>query len=374
MPREMKDGPMACPKAQIQTYPATLKGLRISCLEILAEHEASTPDTLWQETDGPGDIPSTESGKALLKLATEVSTAKGRPVFPPKNTRLSDELVYLATKHLGAKERGYYVLCGRSHATWVGWHLRPRFHRQMLSWPVWTIGPVVAPGSALKEHRCIERQARVWKMKSAKDAEWGREKNGIARDVVSFAHADGSVVPKDSKGGFFVTQLFRVHGYSVRVGPDYGDTKKANVQVRGFFSKNRAHDFDYEACLKRPYQNWRKPMIYGDHVESEGVDSDGDTAMDEQRQEDFQEQDQENSVTDADQENSRYSDEKTDADSVESGEIIEHANGHVDTACDIVQNDASSPVVEKDQIDSIEESRVVSQNEVQQDIQKEIGV
>lgn len=247
----------------------------------------------------------------------------------------------------------------------------------MMSWPVWTIGPVVAPGSAVEESRSVERQARMWKMGSAKDCERGREKNCIARDVVSMAHMDGAVVPRDSKGGFFVTQLFRVLGYSVRVGPYADDGRKGTVQPRSFFTKNHIVDFDYNAAWDRPYRNWRKPQIYGDddgveedEGESSSTDADGDTDMDEERKE--------QSVTDTEyvDGNSRCSGDKTEVESVESGEILECVNGKgVDSemvkkdvpGCETVKDDQISPA------DEVRDSFNGLENEAQNEIQNEDG-
>ncbi|KAJ5468323.1 hypothetical protein N7475_006075 [Penicillium sp. IBT 31633x] len=76
------------------------EGLRADCLDILSQHLTANPDVIWEAEDGSGPRPRTKRERAKLKLVLDVTFNKqtGKPIFPPPNTRLSDELVYLATK------------------------------------------------------------------------------------------------------------------------------------------------------------------------------------------------------------------------------------------------------------------------------------
>ncbi|KAJ6110647.1 hypothetical protein N7486_002882 [Penicillium sp. IBT 16267x] len=318
----LKDGPMACPKSAIQPYAVELKNLRDQCLALLQDHEENTPDTFWsEENDQDPDDPGTDYDMSLLKLATQVVIENGKHHFPPPYTRLSDELVYFATKFLKSTDRGrnypydfqprgdinpdrvpsgvgpivwahglpffpvykgYYILCGRKHADWIGWKLHGKHQTTMREYPIWTIGPVVAPGSAVSLERTANRQMRTHKMKSAKECEKGMEKSPVARDVVSAKHFDGSVVPRDSKGGFMITPIYRVQGYSIKVGPNAADGSRAMQMGKQWFSKNRITDFDWEAASKLHYTNERNPMIYGD---DEAVEDDDDDEVEDDAEE-----------------------------------------------------------------------------------------
>jgi hypothetical protein len=311
---------MACSKSSIQLYTNELKNHRDQCLALLQAHEENTPDTFWSRDDQDPVEPEADSDKSLLKLATEVVIQNGKHVFPPPYTRLSDELVYFATKFLKSNVRGrdypydfqprgdidpdrvpsgvgpivwahglpffpvykgYYILCGRKHADWIGWRLHGKHQTTMREYPIWTIGPVVAPGSAISLDRRTERQMLTHKMKSAKECEKGMEKSPVARDVVSNKHFDGSVVPRDSKGGFMITPIYRVQGYSTKVGPNAADGPRAMQMGKLWFTKHRIQDFDWDAVSKVHYTNERNPMIYGDDEPAEAEEEVQDDAEEE---------------------------------------------------------------------------------------------
>ncbi|KAJ5919768.1 hypothetical protein N7454_009603 [Penicillium verhagenii] len=304
--RQIRDGPMACPAASIQSYTAELWRHRDACLAILKSYEESFTDAFWDPNDDYAEEPESDEDKARLKLSTQVVLDDGKRHFPPPFTRLSDELVYLATKFLKATDRGrdypydflprgdidpervpsgvgpivwahglpffpvykgYYILCGREHAKWIGWWLHPRTQLFTRNYPIWTIGPVVAPGSAVELERSIKRQLFNHKTLSAKDCEKGMEKAPPARDVVSDSHVDGSVVPMDGKGSFVVAPIYRLRGYTIKVGPITGPHGKRVMQIKkSYFSlyKIKTKDFDWDAVSKRVYANENNPQLYED--------------------------------------------------------------------------------------------------------------
>lgn len=284
----IKDGPMACSKTSMVAYTHELKNLRSACIRYLEEHEKAYPDQIWSEEDGEGRAPTSDKDKARLKLVTKVPFQDGKPVFPPANTRLSDELVYLATKFLKLKDRardypydflsngdidpgrvpsgvgpivfahglpffpvfkGYYILCGRKHVSWVGWMLHDKEYRLIKGYPIWTIGPVVAPGSAVALERTVERQLRVHKAMSMRDVAKCEEAAASTRDVVSSFHNHGSVVPKTSAGGFIIAALYQVPGYSVHCGPNFDTGGKAESVSREFFKENRIEELDRKSVV-----------------------------------------------------------------------------------------------------------------------------
>ena len=321
--REFKEGPMACPQDDTSSFLEDFHFNIEMCQEFLQEHISTFSDAPWTAQDGEGQQPTSDFEKASLKLVTELVYQNDKVIFPPPFTRLSDELVYLATKLLKASDRGekypydflprgdinpdrvpsgvgpivwahglpffpvykgYYILTGRAHAGWVGWLLQHKSFQQMKGWPIWTIGPVVAPGSAAALPRTITKQAHLWKLTSARNCPRGQEKNAAARDIVSKAHQDLAVVP-DGEGGFVLTQIYNIPGYHVRVGPNQVNGSRADTMPRSFFSKNRITGFDYDTCANRPYQNEHNPRLYeeggeeddnkGDETEDQGL-SDAD--------------------------------------------------------------------------------------------------
>ncbi|KAJ5174940.1 uncharacterized protein N7482_000817 [Penicillium canariense] len=312
-----KDGSMACVKAAMISYTQELKGHKEECARLLTEHEQNTPDMIWKKSDEEGRAPFSAGDSAKYKLVTTVTYENGKPVFPPKFTRLSDELVYLATKFLKMTDRangypydfndrgdiredrvpsglspiiwahglpffpvfkGYYILCGRKHARWVGWLLHKKQHKTMQACPMWTIGPVVAPGGAVNLARTVNRQMRMHIPKSAKDVDRRWEKAAGARDIVSTAHYQLSVVPRTPSTGFVLMPIYQVEGYHVRCGPNAIDGGKGVEIGRRTLSDHGVTQFDYDASLKKPYSNEENPALYPDG-DSECTDSEATELM-----------------------------------------------------------------------------------------------
>lgn len=316
---QLKEGPMACAKANGINFTNELIQRKNECVIRLTEHNLQTPDILWKPQDGEGPAPFSEGDKAKFKLVTTITYDNGNPtgkiVWPPKFTRLSDELVYLATKFLKASDRaanypydfndrgdireqrvpsgvspivwahglpffpvfkGYYILCGREHARWVGWLLNKKEHRTTAAYPMWTIGPVVAPGSAVNLSRIVTRQMHLHVPKSAKDVEKRWEKVDTARDVVSTAHYMMSVVPKTPSKGFILAPIYQVEGYHVRCGPNTIGGKGLEIGRRTL-SNHGVADFDYDASLKRPYTNEENPAaIHSDESDETSEEEDSE--------------------------------------------------------------------------------------------------
>jgi hypothetical protein len=325
---------MACTQTTMVRFKSELADRKNNCGILLTEHEQATPDVIWQAADGEGSEPLTPGDKAKLKLVTEITfDSKNKIVFPPKFTRLSDELVYLATKFLPISERatnypydfnergdireervpsgvspvvwahglpffpifkGYYILCGREHARWVGWLLNNKANKEVAkAYPMWIVGPVVAPGSAVSLPRTVTRQAHIHVPTSAKDVDKRWEKLDTGRDVVCKAHHQPSIVPKFPSKGYLFSPIYRLLGYHVRCGPKAGGNKGFEIG-RAAFSKHRIHDFDYDASLKKKYTNDENPAAYycetsdeSSELDSEatermsGMDDGGDSSDDE---------------------------------------------------------------------------------------------
>jgi hypothetical protein len=318
---QLKEGPMACGKANTINFTNELIQRKNDCANRLTEHNLQTPDVIWKPQDGEGAAPFSEGDKAKFKLVTTITYENGNPnnkiIWPPKFTRLSDELVYLATKFLKASERaakypydfndrgdireqrvpsgvspivwahglpffpvfkGYYILCGREHARWVGWLLNKKEHRITVAYPMWTIGPVVAPGSAVNLSRTATRQMHLHVPKSAKDVEKRWEKVDTARDVVSTAHYLPSVVPKTPSKGFILAPIYQVEGYHVRCGPNTITGGKGLEIGRRTLSNHGVSDFDYDASLKRPYANEENPAaIHSDESDETSEEEDSES-------------------------------------------------------------------------------------------------
>lgn len=312
---------MACARANVTRFTSELIQRKNACANLLTEHNLRTPDVIWEPKHGEGYEPFTAGDKAKFKLVTTVTYENGKLVWPPKFTRLSDELVYLATKFLKVTARaanypydfnergdireervpsgvspivwahglpffpvfkGYYILCGREHARWVGWLLNKKEHRIMVACPMWTIGPVIAPGSAVNLPRTVDRQMQLHVPKSAKEVDKKWEKIDSARDVVSTAHHMMSVVPKTPSKGFILAPIYHIDGYHVRCGPSSINGGKGLEIGRRTLSNHGVKDFDYDASLKRPYVNEENPaaMHSDDSDESEEEeDSNGTEAM-----------------------------------------------------------------------------------------------
>jgi hypothetical protein len=332
---QLKEGAMACTRANSTRFTSELAQRKNECAILLTEHNLQTPDVIWKPPDGEGPAPFSEGDKGKFKLVTTITYENGNPtgkiVWPPKFTRLSDELVYLATKFLKASDRGatypydfndrgdireqrvpsgvspivwahglpffpvfkgYYILCGREHARWVGWLLNKKEHRTTVAYPMWTIGPVVAPGSAVNLSRTVNRQMHLHVPKSAKDVEKRWEKVDTARDVVSTAHYMMSVVPKTPSKGFLLAPIYQVEGYHVRCGPNTITGGKGLEIGRRTLSTRSVTDFDYDASLKRPYANEENPAaIHSDESDETSEEEDSEatdlmSGMDEDEDED----------------------------------------------------------------------------------------
>ncbi|CEJ55801.1 hypothetical protein PMG11_02036 [Penicillium brasilianum] len=317
----LKEGMMACARANVTRFTSELIQRKNACANLLTEHNLRTPDVIWEPKHGEGYEPFTAGDKAKFKLVTTVTYENGKLVWPPKFTRLSDELVYLATKFLKVTERaanypydfnergdireervpsgvspivwahglpffpvfkGYYILCGREHARWVGWLLNKKEHRIMVACPMWTIGPVIAPGSAVNLPRTVDRQMQLHVPKSAKEVDKKWEKIDSARDVVSTAHHMMSVVPKTPSKGFILAPIYHIDGYHVRCGPTSINGGKGLEIGRRTLSNHGVKDFDYDASLKKPYVNEENPAaMHSDDSDEFGEEenSDGTEAM-----------------------------------------------------------------------------------------------
>lgn len=311
----LKDAPAACEAKDHEIFMTALKSNRGKCIRLVELHEHQTPDTFWRTGDPQGRPPRSEKDKARMRLVATVSYKNGQPVFPPANTRLSDELVYLATKFLRAAVRGkdypydflpngdirpervpsgvgpivwahglphfpvykgYYILCGRKHAKWIGWLLNVPNWLTKKKFPVWTIGAVVAPASALGIPRAIERQLRVHKPSGTKDVEKGSEKYVGSYDVVQKAHYDHSVIPRNSSGGYHVGPIYQIPGYQIRVGPDWADGRSADIVDHEMFLANGLEALDYNEALKKPYVNEKSPQAEKDGLHA--IDEEADEA------------------------------------------------------------------------------------------------
>lgn len=304
---------MACTRANVTQFTNELAQRKNQCAIQLTEHEQTTPDVIWQPQNGEGREPFSTGDTAKFKLVTEVTVNdKDKIIWPPKFTRLSDELVYLATKFLKVTDRaanypydfnergdireeripsgvspivwahglpffpvfkGYYILCGREHARWVGWLLNKKEHKITKTYPMWTIGPVVAPGSAVNLPRTVNRQMHLHVPKSAKDVERKWEKHDTARDVVSKAHYLLSVVPKTPSKGFILTPIYRIEGYHVRCGPKTVASKGLEIGRRTL-SDHGVNDFDYDASLKKTYANEENPAAFFSDSSDEASEED----------------------------------------------------------------------------------------------------
>lgn len=240
-----------------------------------------------------------------MRLVTIITFKNDKPVFPPPYTRLSDELVYLATKFLTTKVRGkdypydfldkgdirpdrvpsgvgplvwahglphfpvykgYYILCGRKHAKWVGWIMNSPGPLTK-KYPMWTIGAVVAPESALglpRTPRITERQLRVHKPRHTRDVENGSEKAPGAHDVVQKVHFDLSIVPRNSSGGYQLVPICQIPGYRIRVGPNWVNGRPAEMVNQEMFSAHGMESFDYAKALQKLYSNQMRPQAEKD--------------------------------------------------------------------------------------------------------------
>ncbi|KAJ5232250.1 hypothetical protein N7468_005206 [Penicillium chermesinum] len=300
----LKSGLMACKATEMGSFAAALEDHKADCLQRLHTYKSTVKETQWENTGDEAGRPFSDEEKAHLPIATQIPrTKRGSPVFPPPYTRLSDELVYLATKWVKVGDRasyypydfsakgdinpdrvptgpgpivwahglpffpvfrGYYVLTGREHASWIGWILREKTHQNTKNWPMWTIGPVVAPAAAVQLERSVIRQMYVHKPVKATDYEKHSEKTPCARDVVSMLHTHGTVLPMPE--GFIVAPLVKFRGYKVHVGPPGGGMSAARIPG-SYYRDNHISGNYYEAARSAPYVNQASPGVWeGGHI------------------------------------------------------------------------------------------------------------
>lgn len=311
---------MACLPHEFDSFSNSLQDHKADCQQSLHIYKSTVTEAAWNEAgDEATDYPKTDSAKMNLPLATKVTRSnRGSPHFPPAFTRLGDELVYQATKWLKSEDRankypydfdkkgdinadrvpsgvspiiwahglpffpvykGYYILTGRQHASFAGWILQEKSNKASRTYPTWTIGPVVAPASAVNLERSIERQMYVHKPEVANDYEKGTEKTISARDIVSKLHTHGSVLLSDN--GFIVAPLHRFRGYHIRVGPEKQGLRVPFMNA-SYFRENKISGDYYEAAKKLPYANESDPGVKDGGIISgaaQFVDQDEDHAM-----------------------------------------------------------------------------------------------
>ncbi|KAJ5944685.1 hypothetical protein N7516_004853 [Penicillium verrucosum] len=312
-PQEAK---MACHPSDEAEFIEQQKVFRDRCSKALANHLKSNPDVVWTPKDGYGRNPTTKEEGAQLKLVLDVqfNEESGQWDFPPPNNRLSDELVYLATKFMNARHRarlypydfdpmghinpqrvssgpapiiwahglpffpvykGYYILCGRDNANSIGWLLHEKTRDVMQSSPIWSIGAVIAPDSAVKAPHAITRQMTTHKP-SGIESELQYRSKTWTRDFVAADHHLCAVLPNPEVDGIEICPLWKVWGYNVRCGPMRRGVKPTTMP-RGFFTSHGIKDFDYDA-LSRPYSN---QLMNEDGELDEQTDSDDDTEVEE---------------------------------------------------------------------------------------------
>ncbi|KAJ5095803.1 hypothetical protein NUU61_005159 [Penicillium alfredii] len=302
----LKDAHMACSVPAIKMMERSLKESRNQCLKLLDGHNKFGKEQLWTKKDGAGQDPETEEDKIQMKLATLVEFHKDEPAFPPTNTRLSDELVYLATKFINAKARGehypydftangeirtsrvpsgpapilwahglpffpiykgYYILCGREHAPWIGWRLQERKSASAKDHPMWSVGAVVAPASAVAAKHTVDRQLFSHKAEGKDIDKIYKGKDG-SRDVIASSHHWCTVLPKSAEGVASICPLWSICGYNVHCGPQSEDDKTVTIMPQEYFAKHGI-EVNY-AVLAKPYANNKKPRAIGARSDVDG--------------------------------------------------------------------------------------------------------
>ncbi|KAJ5842617.1 uncharacterized protein N7525_000358 [Penicillium rubens] len=298
-----KEARMACTVSGETAFIKQQEILRDRCSKALADHLKENPDVVWTPKDGRGERPSSSEEAAKLKLVVDVEFDEetGQPDFPPGNNRLSDELVYLVTKFMNARDlgrrypydfdkmgninpqrvpsgpapiiwahglpffpvyKGYYILCGRAHAGCIGWLLHEKTGEIMQANPIWSVGAVVAPDSAVKAPRNITRQMTQHKP-SGSEKNPGYRGKAWARDVVAAEHHLCAVFPNLDSDEIEVCPMWNSWGYNVRCGPMRSGVKPTTMP-KDFFTSHGIKNIDYES-LARPY---------GNHLMDEDEDSD----------------------------------------------------------------------------------------------------
>ncbi|CAI7587464.1 unnamed protein product [Penicillium glandicola] len=293
---------MACSLSDEAAFIKQQEILRDRCSKALAEHLEINSEDVWTSEDDLGMHPSTKEEEAQLKLILDVQFDEetGHLILPPSNNRLSDELVYLVVKFTGAHERarrypydfdklgdikpqrvssgpapivwahglpffpvykGYYILCGREHAGCIGWLLHERTREIMRVNPIWSIGAVIAPDSAVKLHHTVEPQA------SGMCKTW-------ARDVVAAEHHLCAVLPNLDGDEIEVCPMWKAWGYNVSCGPMLRGVKPT-IMPKGFFTSHDIKDINY-GHLSRPYANY---LLDEDDETVDEIDADGNVEL-----------------------------------------------------------------------------------------------
>ncbi|KAJ5163055.1 uncharacterized protein N7500_004885 [Penicillium coprophilum] len=275
-----KDARMACSPSEGAGFIKQQERLRDRCTRLLADHLKTNPDVVWTPENGQASPPSTEEEKAQLELVLDIqfNEETGQPTFP-------------LTKFVDSRERGrrypydfdtmgninphrvssgpaptiwahglpffpvykgYYILCGRANVDCVGWLLCDKTRDIMQANPIWSIGAVIAPDSAVNLPHTINRQLILHKPHGTeKDPKYrGRI---WARDFVADEHHFCAVVPNPDTNEIEICPLWKAWGYNVRCGP-MQDGVKPTVMPKEFFARHGIKDIDY-SYLDRPYAN-----------------------------------------------------------------------------------------------------------------------
>ncbi|KGO76542.1 hypothetical protein PITC_088210 [Penicillium italicum] len=313
---QSKDARMACSPADEASFIKQQKTLRDRCSRVLAGHLKANPDVIWTPKDGYGRYPTSKKEEAQLKLVLDVQyDQKNREwEFPPANNRLSDELVYLVVKFMNSRDRarqypydfdsmghinsdrvssgpapiiwahglpffpvykGYYILCGRAHAECIGWLLHEKNKEIMQANPIWSVGAVIAPDSAVKIPHSITRQMTQHKPHGY-DNEPQYKGKAWTRDVVAAEHHLCAVLPNLGTDEIEVCRLWRALGYNVSCGPMKRGVKPATIP-KEFFANHGIEGIDYNS-LARPYGNY---LLDEDDELNQETDSDGDIEVEE---------------------------------------------------------------------------------------------
>ncbi|KAI2688818.1 hypothetical protein CBS147326_9479 [Penicillium roqueforti] len=292
MPPE-KEARMACDMPGRADFLKQQEILRDHCASALKEHLEDNPDVIWTPEDGEGQPPTTKEEETQLKLIVniEFDPKTDKPILPPINNRLSDELVYLVSKFTNALElsrrypydfdkmghikpervssgpspiiwahglpffpiyKGYYILCGREHAKCIGWLLHERTREIMQANPSWSVGAVIAPETAVSAQHTITRQMTQHKPYGP-ERESRYKGKASARDFVAAEHHLCAVLPDLITREIEVGPLWQAWGYNVRCGPVMRGVR-TTIVPKEFFDSHGLEDIDYEH-FARPYGN-----------------------------------------------------------------------------------------------------------------------
>lgn len=145
----------------------------------------------------------------------------------------------------------------------------------MQSNPIWSIGAVIAPDSAVKAPHNITRQMTQHKP-SGIESELKYRSKAWTRDFVATNHHLCAVLPNPEVDGIEICPLWKAWGYNVRCGPMKRGVKPTTIP-KEFFTSHGIKGFDYEA-LSRPYSN----RLLNEDAELDGeTDSDDDIEVEE---------------------------------------------------------------------------------------------